>query len=110
MPGFGLFLVPSAGAFEPPNLLSGWHCRAAGGGSEGGDVEGYHHGDQLVYDARRDRWLGEMGFRVLRFWVAEVDENIEGLIENAPLPASPRGAGGGRVHPKASRPLGDRRA
>src|SRR3989442_11339600 len=38
------------------------------------EVDGAHHGDQLVYDARRD-------FRVLRFWVAEVDENIEGVIE-----------------------------
>jgi hypothetical protein len=24
----------------------------------------------LAYDARRDRWLGEMGLRVLRFWVS----------------------------------------
>ena len=45
------------------------------------EVDGDHHGDQLVYDARRDHQLGEMGFRVLRFWVAEVDENIEGVIE-----------------------------
>jgi hypothetical protein len=35
----------------------------------------------MAYDARRDRWLGQMGLRVLRFWVAEVDENIEGVIE-----------------------------
>jgi very-short-patch-repair endonuclease len=34
------------------------------------EVDGDHHGDQLAYDARRDRWLGEKGFRVLRFWVA----------------------------------------
>ena len=45
------------------------------------EVDGDHHGDQLVYDARRDHCLGGMGFRVLRFWVAEVDENIEGVIE-----------------------------
>src|SRR5438067_8616384 len=42
------------------------------------EVDGDHHGDQLAYDARRDRWLSGTGFRVLRFWVAEVDENIEG--------------------------------
>src|SRR3984893_1898351 len=45
------------------------------------EVDGEHQGDQLVYDARRDYWLGELGFRVLRFWVIEVDENIEGVIE-----------------------------
>jgi len=44
-------------------------------------VDGEHHGEQLAYDARRDRWLGEIGFRVLRFWVAEVDQNIESIIE-----------------------------
>ena len=45
------------------------------------EVDGDHHGDQLVYDARRDHQLGEMGFRVLRFWAPEVDETIEGVIE-----------------------------
>ncbi|MDQ6638000.1 MAG: endonuclease domain-containing protein [Candidatus Dormibacteraeota bacterium] len=49
------------------------------------EVDGDHHGDQLVYDARRDHWLGEMGFRVLRFRVAEIDENIEG-VKRRPLP------------------------
>jgi very-short-patch-repair endonuclease len=74
------------------------------------EVDGEHHGDQLVYDARRDHWLGEMGFRMLRFWVAEVDENIEGVIETLgdalstfqvqdPPPTSPRTAGGGRLDP-----------
>ena len=45
------------------------------------EVDGDHHGDQLVYDAKRDQCLSKMGFRVLRFWVPEVDENIEGVIE-----------------------------
>ena len=63
----------------------------------------------LVYDARRDRWLSELGFRVLRFWVVEVDENLEGVIETVvdalsgadvkgPPPTSPRAAGGGRLY------------
>src|ERR1700716_3028524 len=46
------------------------------------EVDGDHHGDQLVYDAKRDRRLSELGFGVLRFWVAEVDENIEGVIDS----------------------------
>jgi very-short-patch-repair endonuclease len=45
------------------------------------EVDGDHHGDQLAYDARRDHWLGEKGFRVLRFWVTEVDDNLEGVLE-----------------------------
>jgi very-short-patch-repair endonuclease len=83
------------------------------------EVDGDHHGDQLVYDARRDHRLGELGYRVLRFWVAEVDENLEGVIEaiadalstshlQGPPPTSPRHAGGGRLYPGASRLLGDR--
>ena len=45
------------------------------------EVDGDHHGDQVAYDARRDRFLERLGFRVLRFWVTEIDENIEGVIE-----------------------------
>jgi very-short-patch-repair endonuclease len=66
------------------------------------EVDGDHHAEQLPYDARRDRWLGEMGYRVLRFWVTEIDENLDGIVETifealteAPLPTSPRSAGGG---------------
>src|SRR3982074_3152793 len=53
-------------------------------------------GDHLVYDARREHLLGETGFRVLRFWVADLDENIEGVVETiaealrtGPPPTSP---------------------
>ncbi|PZR68189.1 MAG: hypothetical protein DLM66_09695 [Candidatus Dormiibacter spiritus] len=56
------------------------------------EVDGDHHGDQLVYDARRDHWLGQMGFRVLRFWVAEIDENLEGVIETIADYLSPFGS------------------
>jgi very-short-patch-repair endonuclease len=45
------------------------------------EVDGEHHGDQLAYDRRRDRWLGEMGYRVLGFWVAEIDDNLSGVVE-----------------------------
>jgi hypothetical protein len=44
------------------------------------ELDGDHHSEQSLYDARRDQWLSEMGFRVLRFWVTEVDENLDGLI------------------------------
>ncbi len=45
------------------------------------EVDGDHHGDQLAYDARRDHRLSELGFRVLRFSVAEIDENFAGVVE-----------------------------
>jgi very-short-patch-repair endonuclease len=43
-----------------------------------------------------------MGLRVLRFWVTEINEKLDGIVETifealteAPLPTSPRFAGGG---------------
>ena len=45
------------------------------------EVDGDHHAEQAAYDARRDRRLAEMGFRVLRFWVSEIDENVEGVTD-----------------------------
>ncbi|MGI8562977.1 MAG: endonuclease domain-containing protein [Candidatus Dormibacter sp.] len=66
------------------------------------EVDGDHHGDQLVYDARRDHWLGEMGFRVLRFWVAEIVENIEGVIETIADALSPFGSEAPHLPPPAA--------
>ena len=36
------------------------------------EVDGEHHGDQFLYDLRRDQRLSEIGFRVLRFWVPRI--------------------------------------
>ena len=84
------------------------------------EVDGEHHSDQLVYDARRDKWLGEMGFRVLRFWVSEVDENLEGVIagiaealtgydvDGAPHQPPPARRGEDASQPAVSQDLGDR--
>ena len=44
------------------------------GGQHSADVE-------AARDARRDVALAEIGFRVLRFWNAEVDGNLEGVVE-----------------------------
>ena len=64
------------------------------------EVDGDHHGGQLAYDARRDRYFRALGFRVRRFWLAQIDENLDGVIETiglalSPPPTSPRTAGGG---------------
>jgi very-short-patch-repair endonuclease len=50
------------------------------------------------YDAVRDAWLIEQGYRVLRFWNAEVSNNVIGVLDTilAALPPSPRTRGEGR--------------
>src|SRR5262249_35414085 len=47
------------------------------------ELDGSHHGEgsQLARDAARTRWLESEGYRVLRFWNSDVDENIEGVLE-----------------------------
>lgn len=62
------------------------------------EIDGSQHQEQQVYDARRDEWLVEQGFRVLRFWNNEVLSHtegvlmriLEGLQEMSPTPALPR--------------------
>ncbi len=45
------------------------------------EVDGDHHGEQAAYDARRDRYFAGMDFEVLRFWLSEIDENLDGVVE-----------------------------
>lgn len=66
------------------------------------EVDGGQHGDNKVYDGKRDHWLKLHGYRVLRFWNNEVLSNIEGVMEivqgaaNEPPPQSSPGFGGGK--------------
>ena len=32
-------------------------------------------------DKKRDRWLKNQGFKVLRFWNSEIFENLDGVLE-----------------------------
>lgn len=32
-------------------------------------------------DNKRDKWLGEQGFKVLRFWNNDIFTNINGILE-----------------------------
>jgi very-short-patch-repair endonuclease len=43
------------------------------------EVDGGQHTSQHSYDERRDAWLQQQGFRVLRFWNNEVLQNVEGV-------------------------------
>jgi very-short-patch-repair endonuclease len=45
------------------------------------EVDGGQHAIEDDNDLKRDNWLQEQGFKVLRFWNTEVLANIEGIIE-----------------------------
>jgi very-short-patch-repair endonuclease len=43
------------------------------------EVDGGQHRQHRSYDARRDDWLREKGFTVLRFWDDEVLKQVENV-------------------------------
>ena len=47
------------------------------------ELDGGHHagGDVAIHDRERHAWLEAEGYRVLRFWNSDLDENIEGVLE-----------------------------
>ncbi len=66
------------------------------------EVDGGQHQENAGYDQRRDAWLQEQGYTVLRFWNHEVTLQIESVLEAIflaaqrtlspdPSPASGRG-------------------
>ncbi len=46
---------------------------------------GQHNGAQKAHDARRDRWLRDEGYEVLRFWNNEVLANTDGVLTDVML-------------------------
>ena len=44
------------------------------------ELDGGQHAESSAYDAARDGWLKEQGFRVLRFWNNDVMSNKEGVL------------------------------
>jgi len=73
------------------------------------EVDGGTHStdEELARDARRERYLRDQGFRILRFWNSDVMHNIEGVMDTivAALDtptrrfAPPSPQGGGEVTP-----------
>jgi very-short-patch-repair endonuclease len=62
------------------------------------EVDGGQHATDTGHsaDRLRDKTLVEKGFRVLRFWNSDVDENIDGVVEtilSACHPTPPRKRG-----------------
>ena len=49
------------------------------------ELDGGQHADQLDYDQYRSQYLGQKGFKVLRFWNNEIIENNEGVLETIRL-------------------------
>jgi very-short-patch-repair endonuclease len=45
------------------------------------ELDGGQHAADKKKDIRRDKYLEENGFRVLRFWNSEVFTNIDGVLE-----------------------------
>ena len=45
------------------------------------ELDGGQHAEQVGRDQRRDAWLGERGFRVLRFWNHDVLLRTEAVLE-----------------------------
>jgi len=45
------------------------------------EVDGGQHQEAAAYDSRRDAWLRERGYQVLRFWNNEVMQQMDGVLE-----------------------------
>ncbi len=45
------------------------------------ELDGGQHAEQISYDERRDAFFRSYGFRVLRFWNADVLSNTEVVLE-----------------------------
>ena len=49
------------------------------------ELDGGQHAEQLAYDQRRDFWLKEKGFIVLRFWNHDVLLQTDAVLERLRL-------------------------
>ncbi len=47
------------------------------------ELDGSQHGDnaQRRHDERRDAWLESVGFRVVRYWNADIFTNLDGVLD-----------------------------
>jgi len=46
------------------------------------EIDGGQHAAQREYDAKRDSWLHDQGFIVLRFWNSDIVENMEVVLQS----------------------------
>jgi very-short-patch-repair endonuclease len=45
------------------------------------ELDGSQHVERTAYDARRDDFLRSAGYRVLRFWNADVQTELDAVVE-----------------------------
>ncbi len=47
------------------------------------ELDGGHHNDDAIAerDNARQQWLEHEGYRVVRFWNSEIDQNLDGALE-----------------------------
>jgi very-short-patch-repair endonuclease len=45
------------------------------------ELDGGQHADRKAYDEKRDAFLTDKGFRVIRVWNIDLTENIDGVME-----------------------------
>ena len=46
------------------------------------ELDGGQHAEQHTYDQKRDEFLRQQGYKILRFWNNEIFENCFGVLEN----------------------------
>ena len=46
------------------------------------ELDGGQHAEQHTYDKKRDEFLREKGYKILRFWNNDVFENCFGVLES----------------------------
>jgi very-short-patch-repair endonuclease len=44
------------------------------------DLDGSQHLEHIEYDEERTKYLGSLGYKVIRFWNNDVTNNIDGVI------------------------------
>lgn len=49
------------------------------------ELDGGQHGESVSYDVRRDKWLSQQGYLVLRFWNNEMMLELESVLERIRL-------------------------
>ena len=45
------------------------------------EIDGGQHNENIDYDVRRTKYLEMLGYKVIRFWNNEIDNNIDGVYQ-----------------------------
>jgi very-short-patch-repair endonuclease len=73
------------------------------------EADGSQHTDNVAYDEERERAFTRLGWRTLRFWNNEINENLDGVLmvigEALPSPSHPAAPGGPLPLPSRERGL-----